>query len=156
MDANEEIGNIIKTTLDACSTDWGEIANFFIYTHQGMGFVLADNSLKYGFGVLSDLTPSLELLSEIEKFNTTMSNWYCWLSQGSDNNHWSLIAGSKVMYGLLSRDKLIDLVKAVVEAQQLVTEKILSDLSDSGGSIFWQPQESGIDGSALLLMIKLG
>lgn len=153
----KEIGNVIKMTLEAsCPDQYGEIADFFFFTHKGVGIIVKDSSLQLGFGVLSGLTPSIELLSAIDHINKTMNGWYVWLSEGADNDNWSLIAGQKIFYGVTNEEKLIDLVRIVASSHESVLQVILNNLPNIQGSTFWKPELDNIDSYGFLLMVKLG
>lgn len=124
-------------------------------SNNGLLTFASDNKIVMGFGILSGLIPTYEILSSVANWNQTNRVGHYWMAEGSDNEHWSLVCGFKYLLNWESAPTLAIKLENVAEAYDTLLDANVSRAKGFGGSPYWTPlnnSESAINACALVLV----
>jgi hypothetical protein len=153
--SKEFLESFVPQVLDASGTQWTWVVpSVAATTTDGLVVSISDTRLVAGFGVRSQITPSVELLSQIAEMNQRNVVGHLWLAPGSDNDHWSLVWGAKFPNGFSSPQDLGDALVMIIQNKAALLD--LCWENSTGGQPYWTPSdESDVAAHGLVLMSHL-
>jgi hypothetical protein len=127
-------------------------------TDSGLGFLYGGEvSLIMGFGVLSSLSPSHDLLATIDRWNRLTHVTHAWLAEGADNDHWSLMLGLKLPYMWMTEDTCRQAMYTALTNQASLTALALNEQNFGAfGGAPYLPEDLGRPSRAFIMMGHLG
>lgn len=118
------------------------IPGMMTITDRGLGFLYHDEStLRIGFGVLSGLTPSPEMLVKIGEINRLNESAHAWLVPDIDK-HWSAVVGLKIPYLWLTQHTMQQFMYTTLISHDALFDLALGMLQPFGGYPHWDPTVS--------------
>ncbi|SNU02181.1 hypothetical protein SAMN06298212_12718 [Ruaniaceae bacterium KH17] len=134
----------------------GELGDgFAFYSNDGVLSVCGESSGSLGFGIMSGLTPTFELLAAVARLNERMTYGHYWLAEGADNSNWSLICGFKFPYANADRQRAGELIYGVLQSHGAMADAARAEIGDVPSRPYVAMPENP-EAQAIILMGHLG
>lgn len=119
-------------------------------TSDGVFAQASPSDVKFGFGVRSEVTPSVGLLQEIDQQCRLNVIGHLWLAAGSTNDHWSVMWGVKLLYGWCGEMSVAQALFDCLANRQALLNMMGTKLAPYGGRDYWSSMYSaGANDAAL-------
>lgn len=129
----------------------------FFVAPTGFGVAVGDGKATAGYGIARRLSPTVELLREVEEWNRRNLFGHFWLSEGSEDTEasWSLIFGFKFTFDFDSAESFFHRINILAQSHEAVGY-LLERVEPFGAKQYWNSSEEQLQGAALVLISKLG
>lgn len=128
---------LAATVFEQSNHGSGEMVGHLYYTNDGVIAAASEETGRIGFGVVSGLTPTAQLLTIISGINRLMTFGHYWLAPGSNENDWALVCGFKIQYDSSTIETVGPLLAATMRHNSVLIDAVKEELAETPYTTYW-------------------